>query len=69
MENDLQTFLIPRPFWVNDVDQTHCHSCNNAFGPLRRRVRGLLHVHFTLYSRHADTCLFLCLAPLQTMVS
>ncbi|KAI9285763.1 armadillo-type protein [Umbelopsis sp. AD052] len=37
MENDMHTFLIPRPFWVNDLDQTHCHSCNNAFGPLRRR--------------------------------
>ncbi|KAM3588960.1 hypothetical protein VKS41_001390 [Umbelopsis sp. WA50703] len=37
MDNDLQTFLIPRPFWVNDLDQTQCHSCNNTFGPLRRR--------------------------------
>ncbi|CAO3681951.1 unnamed protein product [Umbelopsis ramanniana] len=37
MENDMHTFLIPRPFWVNDLDQTNCHSCNNAFGPLRRR--------------------------------
>ncbi|KAG2176378.1 hypothetical protein INT43_005612 [Umbelopsis isabellina] len=38
MDNDSQTFLIPRPFWVNDLDQTHCHSCNNTFGPLRRRA-------------------------------
>jgi hypothetical protein len=34
----MHTFLIPRPFWVYDLDQTNCHSCNNPFGPLRRRV-------------------------------
>ena len=36
--DDRQTFLLPRPVWVNDIDVTHCISCNAAFGPLRRRV-------------------------------
>ncbi|KAI9246492.1 hypothetical protein BDA99DRAFT_527036 [Phascolomyces articulosus] len=35
--DDRQTFLLPRPVWVNDIDVTHCISCNAAFGPLRRR--------------------------------
>lgn len=36
--DDRLTFLLPRPTWVNDVDVSCCHSCFNAFGPLRRRV-------------------------------
>ncbi|KAG1468425.1 hypothetical protein G6F56_003836 [Rhizopus delemar] len=35
--DDRLTFLLPRPTWVNDVDVSCCHSCFNAFGPLRRR--------------------------------
>ncbi|CEP16396.1 hypothetical protein [Parasitella parasitica] len=35
--DDRLTFLLPRPVWVNDMDVTYCSSCNNAFGPLKRR--------------------------------
>ncbi|KAI8149812.1 armadillo-type protein [Fennellomyces sp. T-0311] len=35
--DDRQTFLLPRPVWVNDIDVAHCTSCNATFGPLRRR--------------------------------
>ncbi|KAG1146197.1 hypothetical protein G6F38_005108 [Rhizopus arrhizus] len=35
--DDRLTFLLPRPTWVNDVDVSSCYSCNNPFGPLRRR--------------------------------
>lgn len=35
--NDRQTFLLPRPCWVNDTDVSHCTECNTCFGPLRRR--------------------------------
>ncbi|CAO3616566.1 unnamed protein product [Cunninghamella blakesleeana] len=31
------TFLLPRPIWVNDIDVSHCTSCKNSFGQLRRR--------------------------------
>ncbi|KAI8393568.1 armadillo-type protein [Radiomyces spectabilis] len=37
MQDERLTFLLPRPIWVNDMDVTHCLSCNNAFGALRRR--------------------------------
>lgn len=36
--DDRLTFLLPRPVWVNDMDVSYCSSCNNAFGPLKRRV-------------------------------
>lgn len=36
--DDRATFLLPRPTWVNDSDVASCTSCNNAFGPLNRRV-------------------------------
>jgi hypothetical protein len=36
--DDRLTFLLPRPVWVNDLDVSYCNSCNNAFGPLKRRV-------------------------------
>ncbi|KAI7885181.1 FYVE-domain-containing protein [Lichtheimia hyalospora FSU 10163] len=35
--DDRQTFLLPRPCWVNDTDVSHCTQCNTCFGPLRRR--------------------------------
>ncbi|KAG2196323.1 hypothetical protein INT47_009318 [Mucor saturninus] len=35
--DDRLTFLLPRPVWVNDLDVSYCSSCNNAFGPLKRR--------------------------------
>lgn len=38
--DDRQTFLLPRPCWVNDTDVSHCTQCNTCFGPLRRRVGG-----------------------------
>ncbi|CDH50926.1 hypothetical protein RO3G_14544 [Lichtheimia corymbifera JMRC:FSU:9682] len=35
--DDRQTFLLPRPCWVNDTDVSHCTQCTTCFGPLRRR--------------------------------
>ncbi|KAG2190144.1 hypothetical protein INT46_005189 [Mucor plumbeus] len=35
--DDRLTFLLPRPVWVNDMDVAYCSSCNNTFGPLKRR--------------------------------
>ncbi|KAI9311682.1 armadillo-type protein [Dichotomocladium elegans] len=37
LQDDRQTFLLPRPVWVNDADVTHCASCNASFNAIRRR--------------------------------
>ncbi|OAD75000.1 hypothetical protein PHYBLDRAFT_78888 [Phycomyces blakesleeanus NRRL 1555(-)] len=37
MHPDHDTFLLPRPEWVNDEDVLHCQSCNSAFGHMKRR--------------------------------
>ncbi|KAI7870796.1 hypothetical protein BDF14DRAFT_1769854 [Spinellus fusiger] len=37
MHLEPDTFLLPRPEWVNDEDVFQCGSCNSSFGPLRRR--------------------------------
>ena len=48
--DDRQTFLLPRPVWVNDIDVTHCTSCHSTFGPLRRRVSLTdIHLHKTKF--------------------
>ncbi|GAA5798508.1 hypothetical protein HPULCUR_003912 [Helicostylum pulchrum] len=36
-KEDYAPLILPRPVWVNDMDVSYCSSCNNAFGPLKRR--------------------------------
>ncbi|KAI8090425.1 hypothetical protein BDF21DRAFT_411242 [Thamnidium elegans] len=36
-KDDYAPLILPRPVWVNDMDVSYCSSCNNAFGPLKRR--------------------------------
>lgn len=43
--------ILPRPVWVNDLDVSYCSSCNNAFGPLKRRVNKYRDELFNMYSQ------------------
>lgn len=38
LQDDRQTFLLPRPVWINDTDVTQCTLCNSPFNAIRRRV-------------------------------
>ncbi|KAI7883891.1 FYVE-domain-containing protein [Lichtheimia hyalospora FSU 10163] len=37
LQDDRQTFLLPRPVWINDIDVTQCTLCNSPFNAIRRR--------------------------------